>query len=168
MIRKHSKHTRPGTALITAVVLLLIMATISATVLSMRTTDVCMDIDAIRAMRADAAALGALQLCAWTLQNDTDLQTALAAAHEQGEDTWLKGSKPLFQITGELSGATFTVNVWPRPDEVRLQARAVLDGVYRERWSHITVTKDKEKKAKEEPVKPKPGRRPTPAGPRKP
>ena len=146
MIRTCNRHCRRGTALITAVVLLLVMATLSATVLSMRTTEVSMDVDAVHRLRADAAALGALQLTARTLHSDADLQAALAVVIDHEGDTWLSGADPLFQVTGELAGVSFVVDVWPRLDEVRLRASAVSNGVHRERWSRLALSHGPKKK----------------------
>jgi hypothetical protein len=130
----------------------------SSAVLSMRAADLAVDAAAVRRARADAAALGALQLATRTILDDTKLQEALALVTEKEGDTWLAGSDPLLQFTGELTGATFTVEVWPRPYELRLRALGVCDGVYQERWSCITAKVVS-------PTPPGPSIRPGPASP---
>ncbi len=132
---------RRGAALITAVILLLVMATISLAMLGMRTTDVATYANATARLRADAAALGALQLAARQLAADPDLQAAAAMVIDHEGDTWTADTDPLFAFDGALGAATFTVEVWPRPDAFRLRARGVCAGHHAERWARLPLTR---------------------------
>lgn len=140
--RTQRRNLRRGATLVSAVVLLLVVATLSSTVLSMRVTDLALDESALRHIRADAAARGALQLAAWRVDHDTDLRDALAAVLDNEGDVWLNGRDAPLQITGTLGDAAFTVDVWPRPGELRLRARAVSGGVYCDRWSRLVLERE--------------------------
>lgn len=134
-------HSRRGAALVTAVVLLLVMATITATVLSMRLTDMQAELDAVRAVRARAAAVGALQLAAWKIAHESEWQSSAAATIDHRGDTWQSNDDPLFVIDGALSGTTFRVEVWPRPGELRLRAEGVSDGAHSTRWTYLPISR---------------------------
>lgn len=139
--RQRGRQSRRGAALVTAVVLLLVMATITATVLSMRLTDMQAELDAVRALRARAAADGALQLAAWKIASEQDWQASAAATVDHRGDTWKTKDDPLFVIDGALSGTTFRVDVWPRPGEFRMRAEGVSDGAHSARWTYLPISR---------------------------
>ena len=139
---RNRRYLQRGTMLVTAVVLLLVISTLTVTVLSTRVTNIGIEVDAIHHLRAEAAAQGALQLAAHRLLTDSDLLSALAKVIDNEGDTWVTGSNSLFEIEGNLSGVSFTVSVWPRPGEVRLRAQAESDGAYATRWSRLPVQRE--------------------------
>ena len=124
--------------MVSAIALLLIIATVAAVLLSVKSAAVSTQKAEIQRLRAAAAAMGATQLALWRIGNDNDLALDLARVVCEGDTSF--DATSLFQFTGDLAGATFTVDVWPGADTVRLRSVGIAGGNYFERWAQIPLT----------------------------
>lgn len=124
-----------GAALISAVVILLIVALFTATTLALRSNQASTQTLRVQRVQAEAAAQGALQLAAWHVQNHAELRTALSAA--TAHDDVSPAAPPLYRFTGALGGSTFEAAVWPTAGAVRIQSIGRCGPVRAERWSQI-------------------------------
>ena len=131
----HSR--RKAAALVSVVAILLIVAAFAGVFLSVHTAQVSTEETGIHRLRAQAAALAAAHLTLWQLNNDSDLQDALARVVYEGDTSF--GADPLFTVAGDLAGATFGVDVWPGAETVRLRSRGISGGVYYDRWSQMPM-----------------------------
>ncbi len=134
--RRH-RHRRPAAALISAVAILVIVAAFAAVFLSVHSTQVSTAETAIHRLRAEAAALAAAQLTLWDVRHDTGQKQAIARVVQEGDTSFQ--TTPLFQVDGNLAGATFHVDLWPGADTVRLKTVAQSGGVYFERWAQMPI-----------------------------
>jgi len=115
------------------VVILVIVTAFAALFLSVRTAQLSTEETAIRRLRAEAAALAGIHLTLRQVARNADWQAALARVVHEGDTSF--AAEPLFTISGDISGATFTVAAWPGPDTLRLRAEGVCGGVHVERWA---------------------------------
>jgi len=128
---------RPAAALISAVAILLVVAVFAAVFLSVHSTQVSTAELAVCRLRAEAAALAATQLTLWKLNQDSGQQADIARVVYE-HDTSFQAA-PLFQIDGDLAGATFHVDLWPGENRVRLKTVAQCGGVYFQRWAQAPI-----------------------------
>jgi hypothetical protein len=136
--RGPSQHQRRAAALISAVAILVVVAVFAAVFLSVHSVQLATEENSIHRLRAEAATLAATQLTLWKLENDADLQNALARAVYEGDTSF--EADPLFKVSGDLAGATFSVDLWPGVDTVRLKASGVSGGVYYDRWAQMPLS----------------------------
>lgn len=129
---------RRAAALITAIVLLVAIAAITSAVLPSHTAEVSATTASALHLRAEAAALSGLHVAIHRLRNDPALAAALARAIAEN-DTSLS-APPLITFEGAHGGATWTVRVWPRSGELRIEATGEAAGSYVTRWARIPVT----------------------------
>jgi hypothetical protein len=137
MIVRRSR-SRRAAALISAIALLVAVGVLAACLLSVHATQVSTEEGGIQHLRASAAAMAATHLTLWTLSNEAAYQDAMARVVFEGDTSF--ETTPLFQITGDLAGATFNVDVWPGADTVRLKARGIAGGYYLDRWTQMPIT----------------------------
>ncbi len=129
---------RPGgAALISAIVLLVIISAVAALLLSVHTAQLSSETAGVQRLRAEAAALAASQLTLWKIGSDSGLKSDLSRVVYENDTSF--SATPLFQVTGDLVGASFVVDVWPGPDTLRLKSRGVSGGYYYDRWSHMPM-----------------------------
>lgn len=127
-----------GAALVSAVLILLIVALFAATTLALRSNQASTQTLRVQRVQAEAAARGALQLAAWHLQNNAELRTALSAA--TAHDDLSPGAPALYRFSGALGVSTFEAAVWPVSGAVRIQATARCGPVRTEHWSQVTLS----------------------------
>ena len=127
-----------GVAMVSAIALLLIIGTVAAVLLSVKSAAVSTQKAEVQRLRAAAAAMGATQLAVWQIGNDNVLALDLARVVCEGDTSF--NATSLFQFDGDLAGANFTVEVWPGADTVRLKSLASAGGNYFERWAQIPLT----------------------------
>jgi hypothetical protein len=119
------------------IVVLVVVAAFAAVFLSVHTAQLATEENSIHRLRAQAATLAGTHLTLWKLCNDSDLQEAMARVLCEGDTSF--EVDPLFEVSGDLAGATFSVDVWPGPDTVRLKSTGISGGVYYERWAHMPM-----------------------------
>ncbi len=134
--RRHTR--RDAAALITAIVLLVMLSAITGVVLPSRTAQVTQATQDVLHLRAEAAALSGLHVAIHRLRNDATLAAVLSRAIAEN-DTSLT-APPLVTFNGTHGGATWTVRVWPRSGELRIEASAEAAGSYVTRWARVPVT----------------------------
>ena len=132
------RQQRRAAALVSAVAILVIVAAFSALYLSVHATHVSTAEAEINRLRAQAAALAATQLTLWSLSHDTAQQAAVARVVYEHDTSF--ATTPLFQVNGDLAGATFHVDLWPGEDAVRLKTTASTGGAYFTRWAQMPLT----------------------------
>jgi hypothetical protein len=132
-----SPHCKRAAALISAVAILVVVAAFAAVFLSVHSAQLLAEEHSIHRLRAEAAALAATHLTLWKLENDADLQSAMARVVYEDDTSF--AADPLFKVSGDLAGATFDVDVWPGPDTIRLKATGVSGGAYFRRWAHMPL-----------------------------
>jgi hypothetical protein len=132
------RHRRNAAALVSAVVVLVVVAAFAAVFLSVHSAQVSTEQAGIHRLRAEAAALSATYLTLWDLSNDSTLKAALSRVVYEGDTSY--EADPLITVNGDLSGATFSVDVWPGPDAVRLKATGVSGGCYYDRWAQMSMS----------------------------
>jgi len=137
MRERTRRHTRHAAALISAVAILVIAAAFAALLLHTHGAQLASEETGIHRLRAQAAAQAATHLTLWKLSNDADWQQAMARVVYERDTSF--SADPLFEINGDLAGATFEVNVWPGPDTVRLKATGISGGAYAERWAQAPM-----------------------------
>ncbi len=130
----HLVTRRKATALVSVIAILLIVAAFAGVFLSTHAAQISTETAGIHRLRAQAAAMAATHLTVWDLNNDDDLRGAMGRV--VCEDDTSFDADPLFSVTGDLAGATFSVDVWPGPDTARLKTTGISGGVYYERWTH--------------------------------
>jgi hypothetical protein len=128
---------RKAAALVSMVAILLIVAAFAGVFLNVHAVQLSTEETGIHRLRAQAAAQAATHLTLWELRNNADLQDAMARVVYEGDTSF--GADPLFNVTGDLAGATFEVDVWPGVDTVRLKSRGICGGVYYDRWSQMPM-----------------------------
>jgi predicted PurR-regulated permease PerM len=128
---------RRAAALVSAVVILVVVAAFAAVVLSVHNTQITTLAEQTRRLRAQAATAAATHLTLWKLRHDADLQNAVARVVKENDTSF--GAPALFTITGNLAGATFSAELWPGPDTVRIRAVGTSGGVYDERWGQMPI-----------------------------
>lgn len=131
------RHRQRGAALVSMVVILVVVAGFAAFFLSVHGAQVSIEEAGIHRLRAEAAAMAATHLTLWTLDNDSKLKDAMARVVREGDTSF--EADPLFTVQGDLAGATFSVDVWPGADTVRLKSRGVSGGVYYDRWAQMPI-----------------------------
>lgn len=134
--RQHQPRRRAA-ALISMIVILVVVAAFAAVFLSVHTAQLATEEHAIHRLRAQAATLAATHLTLWQLRNDPDLQNSLARVVYEGDTSF--AADALFEVNGDLAGATFRVDVWPGADTVRLKSTGISGGVYYERWAQLAI-----------------------------
>jgi len=134
MKHRHQVHRRAA-ALVSAVAILLVVAAFAAVFLSVHTAQLSAEQTAIHRLRAEAATMAGTHLALWKVSNEPDLQDAVARVVYEHDTSF--EADPLFRFQGDLAGATFTVDLWPGADAVRLKATGVAGGAYFERWAHM-------------------------------
>lgn len=137
MIRNRPGRRRAA-ALVSMVAILVVVAAFAAVFLSAHAAKVASEETGIHRLRAQAAAISATHLTLWELSNDSDLQDAIARVVYEGDTSF--GADPLITVTGDLAGATFSVDVWPGDDTVRLKSRGISAGAYYDRWAQMPLT----------------------------
>jgi hypothetical protein len=135
-VRQHQPR-RTAAALVSMIVILVVVAAFAAVFLSVHTARLATEEHAVHRLRAQAATLAATHLTLWKLRNDTELQDSLARVIYEGDTPF--AADPLFEVNGELAGATFSVDVWPGADTVRLKSTGISGGIYYERWAQIAI-----------------------------
>ena len=130
-------HRRNAAALVSVVEILIVVAAFAGVFLSVHSAQVSTEEAGIHRLRA-AAALAATHLTLWELGNDSDLRTAMARVVYEGDTSF--EADPLIEVQGDLAGATFSVDVWPGDDTLRLKSTGVSGGVYYDRWAQMPLT----------------------------
>jgi hypothetical protein len=120
------------------VAILIVVAAFAGVFLSVHSAQLSTEEAGIHRLRAEAAALAATHLTLWELNNDPNLQDAMARVVDEGDTSF--EAEPLIEVQGDLAGATFSVDVWPGDDTVRLKSTGVSGGVYYDRWAQMPVT----------------------------
>ncbi len=139
--RMHPRATRRtprAAALITAIVLLVVLSVVTSVVLPARTAQLSQVTESVLHLRAEAAALSGLHVAIHRLRNDPALAADLSRAIAEN-DTSLS-APPLITFNGTHGGVNWTVRVWPRASELRLQSTAEAAGSYVTRWARLPVT----------------------------
>jgi hypothetical protein len=140
MTGMRQRYRRNAAALVSAIAVLLVVAGFAAVILSVHGAHVSTAESAVCRLRAEAAAMGATQLTLWSLRQDADQQADIARV-VSAHDTSFQAT-PLFQVDGDLAGATFHVDLWPGEDTVRLKTVAQCGGVYFQRWAQMSIRLD--------------------------
>ena len=133
----HLATRRKAAALVSAVAILLVVAAFAGVFLSTHAAQLSTEEAGIHRLRAQAATMAATQLTLWELSNDSDLQEAMARVVYEDDTSF--AADPLFLFQGDLAGATFSVDVWPGAETVRLRSRGVSGDMYFERWAHTPM-----------------------------
>jgi hypothetical protein len=138
MIRvRRVRHRRRGAALVSAVVILIVVAAFSAVFLSVHSTQVTTIGDCVGRLRAQAASNAATHLLLWQLRRDPNLQDAVARVVKEGDTSFALPA--LFNVQGSLADATFTAELWPGPDTVRVRAVGQSNGAFDVRWAQMPI-----------------------------
>ncbi len=122
----------------TAIVLLVMLTAVTSVVLPSRTAQLDEATQAVLHLRAEAAALSGLHVAIHRLRHDAGLAAVLSRAIAEN-DTSLS-SPPLITLTGTHGGVNWTVRIWPRRDELRIESSAEAAGSHATRWARLPVT----------------------------
>jgi len=131
---------RRGAALIAVIVLLVAAAVLAFGLLSATGNDLAVQSLAAQRLRAEAAALSGLQLTAWQIANDEDLQQQISDAYENAQGS----GEPTFIQTfqGTLGAGQYTVDVELLNSALRLHATGVFGECYADCWASLSVKPD--------------------------
>jgi hypothetical protein len=119
------------------VAILVVVAGFAGFFMSVHSAQISTEAAGIHRLRAQAAAMSAAQVTLWKISNDVKLQEALARVVHEGDTSF--GTTPLFTVQGDLAGATFSVEVWPGDDTLRLKSTGVSGGTYHTQWAQIPM-----------------------------
>jgi predicted PurR-regulated permease PerM len=137
MTRARVPQSRRAAALVSAVVILVVVAAFATVILSVHNTQITTLAEQIQRLRAQAATAAATQLTLWKLRHDADLQDAVARAVQEHDTSF--EAPALFSVSGNLAGATFSAELWPGPDTVRIRAVGTAGGVYDQCWGQMPI-----------------------------